>query len=186
MNQLIFTEDNNLHITKPNGLRYQYENVEKPNLGFEFDVVIYDMQEGEYKIVNYNDEIPFEEQEKTALDDSEMDAIEQFINQSEPPTGVCLNNQFMSDIENATRERINACSNHYRFEDFTECVYAGREGSNHPYRSEARRVMEFADAIWSICFSTQEEINATREDHLKPFEEYVHILPDAVMPDNIS
>ena len=46
MNQLIYTEDNNLHVTKPNGLRYQYENVEKPNLGFEFDVVIYDMQEG--------------------------------------------------------------------------------------------------------------------------------------------
>ena len=186
MNQLIYTEDNNLHVTKPNGLRYQYENVEKPNLGFEFDVVIYDMQEGEYKIVNYNDEIPFEEQEKTALDDSEMDAIEQFINQSEPPTGVCLNNQFMSDIENATRERINACSNHYRFEDFAECVYAGREGSNHPFRSEARRVLEFADAIWAICLQTQEEIMATREDHLKPFEEYVHILPEPVMPDNIS
>ena len=64
MNQLIYTEDNNLHVTKPNGLRYQYENVEKPNLGFEFDVVIYDMQEGEYKIVNYNDDISFEEQEK--------------------------------------------------------------------------------------------------------------------------
>ena len=55
MNQLIYTENNNLHITKPNGLRYEYKNVEKPNLGFEFDVIIYDMQEGEYKIVNYND-----------------------------------------------------------------------------------------------------------------------------------
>ena len=144
------------------------------------------MQEGEYKIVNYNDEIPFEEQERTALDDSEMDAIEQFINQSEPPTGVCLNNQFMMDIESSTRERINDCSNHYRFENFTECVYAGRDGSNHPYRSEARRVMEFADAIWSICFSTQEEIMATREDHLKPFDEYLVVLPDPVSPTNIS
>ena len=46
--------------------------------------------------------------------------------------------------------------------------------------------MEFADATWSICFSTQEEIMATREDHLKPFEEYLHILPDPVTPDSIS
>ena len=89
-------------------------------------------------------------------------------------------------IENATRERIEDCSNHYRFPSFAECVYAGREGSNHPFRSEARRVMEFADATWSICFSTQEEIMATREDHLKPFEEYLHILPDPVTPDSIS
>ena len=105
MNQLIYTEDNNLHVTKPNGLRYEYKNVEKPNLGFEFDVVVYDMQEGEYKIVNYNDDLPFAEQEKSALENSERDAIEDFINQSEPPNGMCLNNQFMSDIENVTRER---------------------------------------------------------------------------------
>ena len=186
MNQLIYTEENNLHVTKPNGLRYQYENVEKPNLGFDFDVVIYDMQEGEYKIVNYNDDIPFEQQERTALEDSDMDAIEQFINQSEPPTGMCLNDQFMSDIENATRERIEDCSNHYRFPSFAECVYAGREGSNHPFRSEARRVMEFADATWSICFSTQEEIMATREDHLKPIESYANEIPFPLSPTAVS
>jgi len=186
MNQLIFTEDNNLHITKPNGLRYQYENVEKPNLGFEFDVVIYDMQEGEYKIVNYNDDISFEEQEKQPLEDSERDAIEQFINQSEPPNGVCLNSQFIQDLENYTREHIQECANLYRFENLNECVYAGREGSNHSFRSEARRVLEFADAIWSICFQTIEEITATREDHLKPFEEYKNVLPDPMTPSSTS
>tara|TARA_B100000085_G_scaffold152675_1_gene138748 strand:- start:1218 stop:1778 length:561 start_codon:yes stop_codon:yes gene_type:complete len=186
MNQLIYTENNNLHITKPNGLRYEYKNVEKPNLGFEFDVIIYDMQEGEYKIVNYNDDLPFNEQEKSVLEDSERDAIEEFINQSEPPNGMCLNNQFMSDIENVTRDRINACADCYRFENLNECVYAGREGSNHPFRSEARRVLEFADAIWTVCFQTQEEINATREDHLKPFEEYMHVLPEPIGPDSIS
>ena len=50
MNAFIFTEDNNLHITKPNGLRFQFENVDKPNLGFEYDVVIYDKEE--FKILN--------------------------------------------------------------------------------------------------------------------------------------
>ena len=65
-------------------------------------------------------------------------------------------------------------------------MYAGREGSNHPFRSEARRVLEFADAIWAICLQTQEEIMATREDHLKPFEEYLVVLPDAITPTHIS
>jgi len=186
MNQLIFTEDNNLHITKPNGLRYEYKNVEKPNLGFEFDVIIYDMQEGEFKIVNYNDDLPFNEQDKSPLEDSERDAIEEFINQSEPPNGMSLNNQFVQDIEEATYDRINECADRYRFRNLNECVYAGREGSNHPFRSEARRVLEFADAIWSICFQTQEEIMAKREDHLKPFDEYLVVLPDPVSPTNIS
>ena len=57
MNAFIFTEDNNLHITKPNGLRFQFENVDKPNLGFEYDVVIYDKEE--FKILNYDDSKSF-------------------------------------------------------------------------------------------------------------------------------
>ena len=54
MNALIFTEDNNLHLTKPNGLRYQFENVDKPNLGFDFDVLVYDNEE--FKILSYDDD----------------------------------------------------------------------------------------------------------------------------------
>ena len=76
--------------------------------------------------------------------------------------------------------------NLYRFENLNECVYAGHEGSNHSFRSEARRVLEFADAIWSICFQTIEEITATREDHLKPFEEYKNVLPDPMTPSSTS
>ena len=184
MNALIFTEDNNLHITKPNGLRYQFDNVEKPNLGFDFDVIVYD-GDSEFKIVGYNDDIPFDEQDKHALVDEERDAIEQFIEQSEPPNGMSLNNQFMADLENLTHDKIEDCAIRYNFRNLNECVYAGREGSNHTYRSEARRVLEYADATWSICFQTQEEIMATREDHLKPFDEYVVVLPETVSPNNI-
>ena len=96
-------------------------------------------------------DLPFNEQEKSVLEDSERDAIEEFINQSEPPNGMCLNNQFMSDIENVTRDRINECADCYRFENLNECVYAGREGSNHPFRSEARRVLEFAGSQFGQC-----------------------------------
>ena len=40
MNSLIYTEESRLIIEKPNGLRYEFENVDKPELGFEFDVVV--------------------------------------------------------------------------------------------------------------------------------------------------
>ena len=73
MNAFIFTEDNNLHITKPNGLRFQFENVDKPNLGFEYDVVIYDKEE--FKILNYDDNKSFDEKERQPLEWSYRHAI---------------------------------------------------------------------------------------------------------------
>lgn len=185
MNALIFTEDNNLHITKPNGLRFKYDNVDKPNLGFDFDVIIYDNNE-EFKIVNYDDNIPFEQQERTSLEDTDRDSIETYIEQSEAPQGVSLNGQIVDDLKHIVEDRIDACANNYRFRDLNECVYAGREGSNHPFRSEARRVLEYADASFNIGFQVQDEVLATREDHLKSMEEYAQQIPEPLVPQAVS
>ena len=65
----------------------------------------------------------------------------------------------------------------YGFDNFVEVVYAGREGSAHPYRSEARRVLEYADAVWCCFVQVQDEINNTREDFLKEIEEYITVIP---------
>ena len=51
-NALVYCENRNLFIRKPNGLEYDFENVDKPALGFEFDVVVYD--DMEVKILEYN------------------------------------------------------------------------------------------------------------------------------------
>ena len=42
MNALIYCENGNLTIRKPNGLEWQHEQVDRPELGFEYDVLIYD------------------------------------------------------------------------------------------------------------------------------------------------
>ena len=42
MNALIYCENGNLTIRKPNGLEWQHEQVDKPELGFEYDVLVYD------------------------------------------------------------------------------------------------------------------------------------------------
>ena len=42
MNMFIYDEQGNLTIRKPNGLEYSFNNTDKPDLGFEYDVVVYD------------------------------------------------------------------------------------------------------------------------------------------------
>ena len=39
-NALIFTEDGNLFVRKSNGLEYEFQNVDRPELGFEYDVLV--------------------------------------------------------------------------------------------------------------------------------------------------
>lgn len=175
MNALIFTEDNNLHITKPNGLRFHFENVDKPNLGFEYDVVIYDKEE--FKILNYDDSKSFDEQEKQPLEDSDRDAIENYIANSEPPHGISLNNQLVDDIYGYAQDKIMEMADRMRFKDINDATYAGREGSNHPFRSDARRVLEYADSVYMCLIQVTEEIQATREDHLKEVDEYANLIP---------
>ena len=63
-------------------LEYTFENTDKPNLGFDFDVVIYD--DIEVKILEWKDE-DFDSQQKINLNESEIDAIEQYIQNSAPP-----------------------------------------------------------------------------------------------------
>ena len=70
MNSLIYTEESRLIIEKPNGLRYEFENVDKPELGFEFDVVVYD--DIEVKVLKWEDDKGnFDEQTHTNLTNDE-------------------------------------------------------------------------------------------------------------------
>ena len=70
-NALVFCENRNLFIRKPNGLEYDFQNVDKPALGFEFDVVVYD--DIEMKIMEWIPGKRFEDQEQVALNDMEKE-----------------------------------------------------------------------------------------------------------------
>ena len=84
MNALIYTESGKLIIRKPNGLEWEYENVDQPELGFDYEVLVYD--DIEVKILKWNDEIiDFEGQEKSTLTDEDKRSIELYIENSEPP-----------------------------------------------------------------------------------------------------
>ena len=141
MNALIYCENGNLRVRKSNGLQWEHENVDKPELGFDYTVLIYD--DIECKIETWDEEKDFDSQEKLPLSEVEKDAIEAYIANAEPPNGVSLNQQYCGRIAEITRNNVIQQLEKYGFDDMVECLMAGREGSAHPHRSNARRVLEY-------------------------------------------
>lgn len=181
--ELIFTEDGNLQITKPNGLRYSFDNCDAPDLGFDYEMLVY--ADLEIKIVKWKDGVDFEKQDALPLTDEEKDAIELYIENSEPPIGFNLNQQHKQEINNICHEFVKEVVHRYGFDDLIEVVFAGREGSSHPRRSAARRVAEYADAVWCCYVQIEDEINNTREDFLKEVDEYCVVIPTPLLaPDS--
>ena len=175
MNMFIYDENGNLTIRKPNGLEYRFENTDKPELGFEYDVLVYDNIE--VKICEWQDGKDFQEQDQVKLSAEECDSIETYIANSEPPSDVNLNQQYLTNLNHECRDYINTQCNDSGFQDFMEVIYAGRDGSNHPYRSDARDIMEYADVVWQTYVKVSDEIKMTREDTLKPYEDYMNAIP---------
>ena len=96
MNALIYCENGSLFIRRPNGLEWRHEQVDRPELGFEYEVLVYD--DIEYKVEKWNAELPMEDQDRLPLSETDKDAIEAYIENCEPPQGINLNNQFISRI----------------------------------------------------------------------------------------
>ena len=111
------------------------------------------------------------------MNEQEIDAVESYIENSVPPDNVSLNGQYSEDLNNQAKQYILDMCNSYGFAHEVEVLMAGREGSNHPYRSDARRVMEYVDAVWNVYVNVMNEIRQTREDTLKSFEEYSSQIP---------
>ena len=150
MNALVFTEDNNLHITKPNGLRYQFENVDKPNLGFDFDVIVYDNEE--FKIEKYDDEMPFDEQERKPLTETERNAIETYIENSEPPPNTSLNNQHIDELARTVYEYLEQQAQQYQFREFFECAGCCSAEGSVRHRTDWKGIQK-RDHAWEFYLS---------------------------------
>lgn len=113
MNALIYTEESKLIVRKPNGLQYDFENVDRPELGFDFDVLVYD--DIEVKILEWKEDLDFNDQDKVALTDEEKGEIERYIENSEPPLGYNLNTQYIRKLEEMVYVNIEKVANQYDF-----------------------------------------------------------------------
>lgn len=179
MNALVFCENRNLYIRKPNGLEYEFDNVDKPALGFEFEVVIYD--DIEIKILNWDKSKEFDQQEHIPLNTDEIEMIEQYISNSEPPEGVNLHNQYCTMLSKYIQQEHEAIAEIYGFSNLQIVIIAGREGSNHPLRGNARRVLEYIDNTHAIFYNITDEIFATKEDLLQDYDHYRRQIPPSNM-----
>ena len=104
MNCLVYCENSNLFIRKPNGLEYQFDNVDAPALGFKYDVIVYD--DIEVKIENWDDSKSFDQQEQLPLTESDIQAVEDYIKISEPPVGVTLQSQYAGRLKDLEGDAI--------------------------------------------------------------------------------
>jgi hypothetical protein len=62
----------------------------------------------------------------------------------------------------------------------------GREGSQDPFRAESRRILEFRDFMMQTFYRLEEELKATEDVDLLPFEDYVNKLPTIPRPEWFS
>ncbi len=84
---------------------------------------------------------------------------------------------YSSRLNERVHQNVGAICDSYGFGCITDVLAAGREGSNHPLRSDARRVLEYHDAVWNVYISVIDEIQNTREDVLKDYYHYESMLP---------
>ena len=127
--------------------------------------------------MEWKDNVQFDEQEKISLTDVELDAIENYIENSVPPSDVTLSNQYSQQINDVGRNYLDQQIQSYGFESLVDVMAAGRDGSNHPLRSDARRVLEYYDVLWNIYVNVMNDVKSTREDLLPDVEEYINRFP---------
>ena len=119
MNALIYCENGNLTIRKPNGLEWQHEQVDKPELGFEYDVLVYD--DIECKVEKWVENVPLEEQEGIFLIRNRKRFCK-LILITEPPMGVSLNTQYINRVGNVVRSNEETQCIKYGFDNMVEVL----------------------------------------------------------------
>ena len=88
-------------------------------MGFEYQVIVYD--DIEVKIVEWQRRICFEGKAKVNLNDTEIDAIETYIDNS-APDDVNLNNQYSENLNNMCRDYVFQQCESYGFSDMLDVL----------------------------------------------------------------
>ena len=169
---LVYDDENVLHITNDNGLRWNYEKTQKPQFSFDYDTLFY---------CPFDDETEyFLNEEKLPLSEEHISEIEEYIKLCDPPATVTMQKQIIEDLESEVENRLSKlqrCIDEFGFRNTAQLVIASREMSNDPRRQIGRRVLDWMDFINGVYYRLKEEINQTLEIDLKDYESYANQLP---------
>ena len=166
---LVYDDQNVLHLRDERGLRWNYDRADAPDLCFDYDYLFYAPPEDEFFELNG---------ESFPLEREQIDSIKEYISLAEPPDVMTLQGQYLGDlkfhIDDSMEEQI---LNNLNYNGWSEILVVGREGSQDPFRAEARRILEFRDFLMQTFYRIEEEIQATEDVDLLPMEDYINKLP---------
>ena len=170
---LIYDHENVLHITNEKGLRWEYDKTDKPQFSFEYDYLFY---------IPHDDMFEIELGDETInLTEENIAEIEEYIRLCDAPLSITLAKQFIQDLYENTKDRVRVAglevNDIANFENMTDVMIAGREGSQDPRRQIARRYMEWSDFAHGINERLAEELRKTLDEDLQEFDHYLNQLP---------
>ena len=170
---LVYDHENVLHITNEKGLRWEYDKTDKPQFSFEYDYLFY---------IPHDDMFEIELGDETInLTEENIAEIEEYIRLCDAPLSITLAKQFIQDLYENTKDRVRVAglevNDIANFENMTDVMIAGREGSQDPRRQIARRYMEWSDFAHGINERLAEELRKTLDEDLQEFDHYLTQLP---------
>ncbi len=169
---LVYDDENVLHITNDNGLRWNYQKTQKPQFSFDYDALFYCPFDNETEYVLNG--------KKEPLSEEHISEIEEYIKLCDPPATVTMQKQIIEDLEEEVENRLSKLQrsiDEFGFRNTAQLVIASREMSNDPRRQIGRRVLDWMDFINGVYYRLKEEINQTLEIDLKDYEFYENQLP---------
>jgi len=169
---LVYDDENVLHITNDNGLRWNYQKTQKPQFSFDYDALFYCPFDNETEYVLNG--------KKEPLSEEHISEIEEYIKLCDPPATVTMQKQIIEDLEEEVENRLSKLQrsiDEFGFRNTAQLVIASREMSNDPRRQIGRRVLDWMDFINGVYYRLKEEINQTLEIDLKDYESYANQLP---------
>lgn len=169
MINLIYNSDiKEIYIRNHANLAWRETNINPPDLGFEFDFIFYE----ETQNIKYIKGV------RTPLTDEEKNLIEVFVNSLTPPSFAAKINviEGMTDREikidkmlgilhyNVYRN-LEGLAKSLRYENMSDVMICGRQGSNDRFAEEARRLLAYSDLMWNKFYDIRDQINAFTENN---------------------
>jgi hypothetical protein len=101
----------------------------------------------------------------------------EFVTNLSPPVSVTLNKQMVTDLHVFAHGLINAVVTQLEYDGLLDVTITAREGSTDLYAEQARRILNYVDAVWNAYYGLSAQINNTPESELTTLKEYAEMMP---------
>ena len=130
-------EDGTLRIENALGLRWQLNDVSKPEFTFSYDALSVTEQHAVRRVGG----------SVYPLAEAEAGEVRDFVRNQSPPAGITLQRQVVADLRAFAHGLINSVVSQLEYEGLLDVMITARDGSTDLYAEEARRVLTYVDAV---------------------------------------